>query len=365
LSNKKFPSKVISPGATIGIVGGGQLARMTAIAAAELGYKVHVYSSEKDSPAFHVCAARTVAEYSDKQALAMFAGQVDVVTYEFENIPADTLEELAKFVPVRPAPETNRICQNRLAEKRFINSVGVSTTKFESIESLQQLSSAIEKIGYPAVLKSNMGGYDGKGQVKIDKHEDLEKAWRRMEQIGSKTSILEAFVSFEMEISIIIARGIDGKLRMYPAAENKHENHILKESTIPANISDKVLHAAQEAANKIAIGIELVGVLAVEMFVTKDQQIVVNELAPRPHNSGHWGIEGCSTSQFEQLVRCVCCLPLGSTKPLAQKIVMTNLLGAEANSWADILQDENAHLHLYGKSEVREGRKMGHVTKLF
>lgn len=257
------------------------------------------------------------------------------------------------------------ICQNRLAEKTFLNSVGIRTTKFASVDSLDGLIKAVNEIGLPAILKSNTEGYDGKGQIFIDTSSNLEQVWDQMKKLSkSPLSILEGYVNFEREVSVIVARGVDGTITTFPVAENVHKNHVLKETTVPANLSDSGKALADSIAKHIALKIELIGVLAVEMFVVNETTILVNELAPRPHNSGHWTIEGCVTSQFQQLVRCICGLPSGPTTMIGTKVVMTNLLGSDINQWLTYLHQPNTWLHIYGKNETREGRKMGHVTTI-
>jgi 5-(carboxyamino)imidazole ribonucleotide synthase len=336
---------------------------MIAASATQLGYKTHIYCPDKQSPAFQVTDSYTIADYADQKSLAMFAGKVDVVTYEFENIPKETIDYLSQWVLVRPNAEVLKISQNRLEEKRFVNRLGIETTKFEAVESEEQLRAAMKVIGYPAVLKSNTMGYDGKGQIMIQHGDDLSNVWRVMSAtMKATTAILEAYVDFAMEASVIVCRGTDGKKATFPLVENRHEHHILKETIVPAAVSDLIKSTSQEIALKIADGIDLVGVLAVEMFITKDGRVLVNELAPRPHNSGHWSIEGCTTSQFEQLVRCITGNPLGSTKLIAKQVIMRNLIGDEIHSWKSYIEKEGAHLHIYGKNEARQGRKMGHVT---
>lgn len=366
---KSFDEKLIPPGSTIGIVGGGQLAKMIIQAASQLGYKCHVYCPDRASPAFQIATKTTIADYTDKSALQSFAEQVDVVTYEFENIPAGTVEHLSQFVPVRPRVEVLAISQHRTKEKTFCQSIGVATTNFIEVKTPQDIASAIQQIGYPCILKSNTFGYDGKGQVLIKDKQDIEKCWRAVSDVKSDSGILEAFVNFSMEVSVIVARGFEEgstkkQVIAYPVVENRHEHHILKETHVPAEISDDLRKQALNAAINIAENIGLVGLMAIEMFVTQGR-ILVNETAPRPHNSGHWTIEGANTSQFEQLVRAICGLPLGDPTPRAKKIVMKNLLGKEVLEWKNYLTNPRAHLHIYGKEEVREGRKMGHVTTLF
>jgi len=360
-----FPNKTIPPGSIIGILGGGQLARMICIAAAQLGYKTHIYCPDKCSPAFQVAESNTIADYGDQKSLCMFAGKIDVVTYEFENIPKETLEYLEQWVPVRPKPSILGVSQKRVSEKSFLNLQGIQTTQFESIENIEELKKYIIKIGYPAILKTDMMGYDGKGQITINEGDDLGNIWKRMsEQMNCKLAILESFVDFSMEVSVIVCRGLFGQKEVYPLVENRHENYILRETIVPAPVSDEVKKKSEEIAFKIADRLDLVGVLAIEMFLKRDGNILVNELAPRPHNSGHWTIEGCNSSQFDQLLRCICGLPLGSTKLLSEKITMKNLLGDEIKNWKDFLSNPNAHIHIYGKKETRPGRKMGHLTFL-
>ncbi|HEX3883419.1 MAG TPA: 5-(carboxyamino)imidazole ribonucleotide synthase [Stellaceae bacterium] len=350
----------LAPGAVIGILGGGQLGRMTALAAAALGYRCHVFADETQSPASQVCAAATVAPFTDADALARFAAAVDVATFEFENIPAEAVQRVAAAVPVMPRPEILEITQDRLREKGFLRSIGTATTEFRAIENPAALPAALAALGAPAVLKSVRMGYDGKGQVTIADPAEAAEAWRRM---GSDLGILEAFVDFVAEISVVVARGADGAVAAYPSVENRHVNHILDTTVAPADLPAKIRGEAEAIARHIAEKLDLVGVLAVEMFVAKSGALLVNELAPRPHNSGHWTIDACLTSQFEQLVRAVCGLPLGSTERHSDA-VMKNLIGDEVSTWPDALKDPSAKLHLYGKAEVKPGRKMGHVTRL-
>ncbi|MEA2781924.1 MAG: 5-(carboxyamino)imidazole ribonucleotide synthase [Rhodospirillaceae bacterium] len=352
--------QIIPAGSTIGIMGGGQLGRMTAMAAARLGYKVHSFCPEPDSPAFHVSAAKTVASYDDHAALARFADSVDVVTFEFENIPSTAAELLAARKPTRPAPLVLHIAQDRLREKDFLASAKVPTTRYLEVARAEGLERAVRSIGLPCVLKTAQFGYDGKGQVLIGRESDLDEAWRRM---GAGIGILEGFVDFTHEVSVIVARGIDGAVAAFPTVENQHRHHILDTTIVPARVPDTVQMRAEAIARHIAEALGLVGLLAVEMFVTPEGEVLVNELAPRPHNSGHWTIDACVTSQFEQFVRAVCGLPLGSVERLADA-VMKNLLGDEVAAWREILTEPNAKLHLYGKSEARPGRKMGHVTRV-
>lgn len=351
---------IIAPGATIGILGGGQLGRMTAIAAANLGYRVHVFAPEQDPPAAQVASRLTTAAYEDRTALAAFADDCDVITYEFENIPAEPVAWLADRKPVRPNPRVLRITQDRLNEKDFLNRIGVPTTRYRGVGSFDMLSAVVEDVGRPAVLKSTRMGYDGKGQAKIMADTELGAAWRQM---GAQMAIVEKFVDFAYEASVIVARGTGGQIASYVPVQNRHENHILSETLVPAPMAENIAARAEEMARRIADQIDLVGVLCIEMFIGRDGGIIVNELAPRPHNSGHWTIDGAVTSQFEQLIRAICGLPLGSTERLAD-CVMRNLIGDEVHRWPDLLKEPRARLHLYGKAEARPGRKMGHVTVL-
>jgi 5-(carboxyamino)imidazole ribonucleotide synthase len=351
---------MIAPGGTIGILGGGQLGRMTALAAATLGYRAHVFCPEPDSPAAQVTARATVADYRDADALAVFARAVDVITFEFENVPADTAELLAAHKPVRPGPTALRIAQDRLKEKHFLRSIGVATTRYRDVDGAEALGRAMRDLGPSCVLKTVRLGYDGKGQVTIGPGSDLAEAWRRM---GADQGILEGFVDFACEISVIVAHGADGGWASYVPVENRHRNHILDTTIAPARIAPDLAEEAAAIARHIAERLDLVGLLSVEMFVTKHDKVLVNELAPRPHNSGHWTIDACVTSQFEQLVRAICGLPLGSPERHSDA-VMTNLIGADVERWCDALSHPDTKLHLYGKDAPRPGRKMGHITRL-
>src|SRR6266404_3644024 len=335
-----IPATTLAPGAAIGILGGGQLGRMTALAAARLGFRCHVFAAEADSPAAQVCGAATVAEFSDRVALESFAAAVDIATFEFENIPAEAVRWVSAVRSVLPRPEILEIAQDRLREKDFLRSMRV--------------------FGYPAVLKSVRMGYDGKGQVTLTPDTKADDAWRRM---GGEIGILESFVDFACEISVIVARGRNGAWATYPPVENQHASHILDTTIAPARIAPEIAMRAEVIARHIAEKLALVGVLAVDMFVTQSGDILVNEIAPRPHNSGHWTIDACITSQFEQLVRALCGLPLGSVEHHSDA-VMKNLVGSDVEKWRDALNDPLAKLHVYGKTETQPGRKMGHVTRL-
>jgi 5-(carboxyamino)imidazole ribonucleotide synthase len=355
-----MPAAVLAPGATIGILGGGQLGRMIALAAARLGYRVHVFADEADSPAAQVCNRATVADFADMAALDGFAGAVDVATIEFENVPASAVYRIAAQKPVRPRPEILEITQDRLREKDFLRSIGIATTGYRAVRDAAALERAMRDFAAPAVLKTVRMGYDGKGQVMLRPETKPEEAWRQM---GGALGILEEFVDFACEISVILARGADGVCATYPPVENRHTAHILDTTIAPARISAELAQRAEVVARHVAEKLDLVGLLAVEMFVTRGGELLVNELAPRPHNSGHWTIDACMTSQFEQLVRAICGLPLGSVARHSDA-VMKNLLGEDVARWREALQDPRAKLHLYGKSEVQPGRKMGHVTRL-
>jgi 5-(carboxyamino)imidazole ribonucleotide synthase len=352
---------IFAPGATIGILGGGQLGRMIAVAAAQLGYRTHIYAPESSGPAADVSPLWTRGDYADSQALARFAGAVDLITFEFENVPQETVALLAGLGHVRPNARALGIAQDRLSEKRFVTDLGGRTAPFAPVESLADLERAIGQIGTPAILKTSRMGYDGKGQVRIMPGDDAAAAWAAMD---GAPCILEGFVAFDAEFSVILARGEDGAVRFWDSPANVHEHGILATSTVPAG----GIVAAQEAearamAARVADALDYVGVLALEFFAGAEGP-VFNEMAPRVHNSGHWTIEGALTSQFENHVRAICGLPLGDTALAARRVEMRNLIGAEADDWRAILSDPANHLHLYGKHEARPGRKMGHVTRL-
>jgi len=355
------PPPVLQPDATIGILGGGQLGRMLALAAARLGFKCHVFSPNPDSSAFDVVHRVTCADYTDAQALDRFAAAVDLVTYEFENVPAECATFLAARVPVLPDPKILATTQDRLAEKNFVAALGIGTAPFADIGDPAALNAAIEYIGRPAVLKTRRFGYDGKGQATIRNGGDPETAWR---DVGGQPCILEAFVPFEREVSVVAARTHDGAVECFDVTENEHRDHILKVSRVPAALAEKGMQEARRIAETIAAKFAYVGVLAVEMFVLRDGSLLVNEIAPRVHNSGHWTIDGASVSQFEQHIRAVAGWPLG--KPIRHgRVEMTNLIGREVEDYRRWLAVPGAAVHLYGKTAVRPGRKMGHVTQVF
>ena len=352
---------VFQPGATIGLLGGGQLGRMLALAAARLGFKCHVFSPNPDSSAFDVVHRVTTADYNDKEALDRFAADVDVVTYEFENVPAATATFLATRVPVLPDPKVLATTQDRLVEKNFIAGLGIRTAPFADVAAPADLKAALERIGRPAVLKTRRYGYDGKGQAAIKNGSDPQTAWR---EVGGQPCILEAFVPFEREVSVVAARGNDGAVECFDVTENEHRDHILKVSRVPAALSEAGAQEARRIAETIAQKFAYVGVLAVELFVLRDGGILVNEIAPRVHNSGHWTLDGASVSQFEQHIRAVAGWPLA--KPVRHgRVEMTNLIGHEVEDYRRWLAVPGAAVHLYGKAAVRPGRKMGHVTRVF
>jgi 5-(carboxyamino)imidazole ribonucleotide synthase len=352
---------MLAPGAVIGILGGGQLGRMIAGAAAQLGYGCHIFTPESGSPAGLVTPFTTTAPFDDEAALARFAASVDIVTFEFENVPAETAEFIAaQGKAMHPGPDVLRITQDRMREKDFLRSIGVGTTDYREVTSLAALHQAVQEIGPNGVLKTVRLGYDGKGQVMLRPESDLSEAWRR---IGGEVAILEALVDFSCEISVIVARNGAGATATYPAVENQHVNHILDTTIAPARIAPELAARAEAIAGEIVRALGMTGLLAVEMFVTTTGEILVNELAPRPHNSGHWTLDACYTSQFEQLVRAICGLPLGAVGHHSDAI-MKNLIGSTVETWRDTLADPMAKLHIYGKTEARPGRKMGHVTRL-
>ena len=351
------------PGGTIGILGGGQLGRMSAIAARRMGYKVKTFDPSAQACAAAIADEHVVAEWNDTAALTRFAQGCGRITLEFENIPPATVEFVAKSVPSHPSANVLATCQNRRREKEFLRAAGIPCANFAVVSSLAELQAAVKTVGFPCVLKTADFGYDGKGQVKLPTAEaDLAAAW---DKIGGAVGVLEAWVPFQMEISVLVARTVDGRTAVYDPAENIHRNHILHLSISPARISEATADEARALALSIAEKIQLVGLLAVEMFV-KDSRIVVNELAPRPHNSGHQTFDANETSQFEQHIRAVCGLPLGGTKPLAPS-AMVNLLGdvwhnGQEPDWTKVLADPSAKLHLYDKGKAAPGRKMGHIT---
>ncbi len=352
---------MIEPGSTIGILGGGQLGRMLALAAAAMGYRVHVLAPEAELPAGDVAAAVTRADYDDLAALDAFAAGVDVVTYEFENIAVAAIEHLATRLPVHPGAASLAVAQDRLAEKRFVEALGGRTAPYRPVDTRADLDAAIAALGTPALLKTRRMGYDGKGQARLFAATDADAAWAT---IAGQPAILEAFVDFSHEFSVVLARGHDEAIATWPVPHNVHAGGILDTSHVPAPAA--VAAQTDEAvalAHAVAARLEHIGVLTLEFFATPAGP-VFNEMAPRVHNSAHWTIEGARASQFENHIRAICGLPLGSTELTAPDILMKNLLGDDVHDWMRLLADRRAHLHLYGKSAVKPGRKMGHVTWL-
>jgi 5-(carboxyamino)imidazole ribonucleotide synthase len=354
---------MLPPGSTIGILGGGQLGRMLAIAAARLGLHCHIYCPDSESPAFEVADRFTRAAYDDEAALAVFAADVQVVTLEFENVPVETLLFLEKHVPVAPSAQALQLTQDRLVEKRFVENLGLKTAPFADVADAASLQRAIGEIGTPAILKTRRFGYDGKGQVKITDADQAEDAFG---ELRGAPAILEGFVPFSREVSVIAARNETGAFAPFDVTENEHRNHILDRSIAPARISESTRKAAIDAAHRIGVGLGYVGTFAVEFFVVGEgdrESVVVNEIAPRVHNSGHWTIDGAVTCQFEQHIRAVCGWPLGDARR-RERVEMLNLVGADVELWTKLAAEGATKLHLYGKSEMRAGRKMGHATRL-
>jgi 5-(carboxyamino)imidazole ribonucleotide synthase len=352
---------ILAPGSTIGIVGGGQLGRMLAMAAARLGYKCHIYAPDEAPPAAEVAAAFTRGSWEDESKLAEFGRSVDVATYEFENIAAAPLAALAAHAPLYPPAEALAVAQDRLSEKNFIAHLGGAPAPFRAVDDRPGLDEALAALGVPAVLKTRRFGYDGKGQARITRPSQAGEAW---ETVRGAPSILEAFIAFETEFSILLCRSRQGEIRVWPAPRNTHDGGVLRRSLVPAEGLDAQVAEADALAREAAEALDYVGVLALEFFATAEGP-VFNEMAPRVHNSGHWTAEGAVTSQFENHIRAICGLPLGSTALTGARVEMENLIGGETEGWAEILADPRAHLHLYGKGEGRPGRKMGHVTRVF
>lgn len=352
---------IIPPGSTIGIVGGGQLGRMLAMAAAQLGYKTHIYAPDDTPPAGEVAARVTRGRFDDEEALARFARQTEVVTYEFENIAAGPLSAIAGQVPLYPPRESLEIAQDRLSEKNFIIRQGGRPAPFARVDSRKDLDAALAEIDTPAILKTRRLGYDGKGQARINDPAEADAAWAA---VNGAPSLLEGFVRFDAEFSILLCRNAAGEAVVWDAPHNIHEEGILHRSVVPV---DRALYgavvAAEALARRVAEALDHVGVLAMEFFAVGDEALF-NEMAPRVHNSGHWTIEGATTSQFENHIRAICGLPLGVTDRTAPQVEMTNLIGRDVEEWRALLTEPGTHLHLYGKKHARPGRKMGHVTRL-
>lgn len=355
---------MLLPGSTIGMLGGGQLGRMFTIAARTLGYKVIVLEPDPHSPAGQLADQHLRAAYTDEQALTHFGQQCDVITTEFENIPAQTLEFLTQFCPVRPSASAVQVAQDRIVEKEFVRSCGLSPVPFAAIRKLEDIPSACQQITFPAILKTARLGYDGKGQITVNNPAEVEQAFQQLKAVDC---VLEQRVDLEKEISVVLARSVSGDMQCFPIAENLHRHGILHQTIAPARISEALAEQANEAALSMAARLEFVGVMAVEFFVTRQGQLLINEMAPRTHNSGHYTLDACMTSQFEQQVRMVCELPFGDTR-LHTPVVMMNLLGDLWGSsqplWDELLASPNSKLHLYGKHEARPGRKMGHFCTL-
>lgn len=353
----------ILPGATLGVLGSGQLGRMFAIAARRLGYRVHVFSPESDTPTGQVVDLEVRAAYEDLDAVAAFAREVDVITFEFENVPAATADTAARHAPVRPAGEILHIVQNRRREKTWLRDHGIPVTPFAPATTMAHLPGALRQLGMPAILKTAAFGYDGKGQFVIQAESEAERAWR---SLGGQECIVESMVDFTHECSVVAARGGDGQIVFYGPIINTHDRHILDTSVLPGHLNARTVQEAHDITRAVLEGLQVIGVLCVEFFLSRDGRLLVNELAPRPHNSGHLTLNGCVTCQFEQQVRSVCGLPLGSTELLRPAAAMANLLGDLWQNgephWERLCALPEAKLHLYGKAEARPGRKMGHIN---
>lgn len=364
IRNPKSKIQPILPNSTVGVLGSGQLGRMFAISARRMGYRVHTFSPESDTPTGQVADMEINADYEDLDAVRDFAKNVDVITFEFENVPFVTVETAEKYAPVRPRGEVLHIAQNRLREKTFLKANNFPHAAFRHVQTLDELQKAVSEIGTPCVLKTAGFGYDGKGQAKISSLDDCQSAF---EKIGATDAVLEAFVDFAKEVSVVAARDLEGNFAHYGVIENRHENSILDVSFAPAFISNETQKEAIEITRSLLEKLDVVGVLCVEFFVTEDEKLLVNELAPRPHNSGHLTVDACATSQFEQQLRAVCGFNLGSTEffaPCAMANLLGDLWGNGEPNWATLLRVPTIKLHLYGKTDARQGRKMGHLTAL-
>jgi 5-(carboxyamino)imidazole ribonucleotide synthase len=356
--------KPILPGATIGVLGSGQLGRMFAIAARRMGYRVHTLSPDSDTPTGQVADVEVTASYDDLDAVRAFARRVDAVTFEFENVPSATVEAIEALAPVRPAGRVLHIAQHRLREKTFLREAGLPVAPFCVVRSRADLEAAVAQLGCPAVLKTAGFGYDGKGQARVTAPEQAPEAWAA---IGGGEAVLEAFIDHQCELSVVAARGLDGAFVHYGVVENRHRNHILDLTIAPASIAARLAAEAVEMARAVFERLQVVGVLCVEFFLTRDGRLLINELAPRPHNSGHFTIDACMSCQFEQQLRAVCGLPLGSTeqfRPAAMANLLGDLWSQGEPDWAAVCARPDTKLHLYGKLEPRPGRKMGHLTAL-
>lgn len=358
-----MPDSPLPPGSIIGILGGGQLGRMLSMAAARLGLKTHIYSDEKAAPAFDVAAQRTVGGYSDRAALTRFAVSCAVVTCEFENVPAEALEATAREAQVYPSAKSFAVAQDRLVEKDFLTGLGIAVAPYARVDNAEGLRAALSRVKVPALLKTRRFGYDGKGQILIRGADEISG---NLEAIGQMPALVEGIVRFEREVSVIVVRGRDGAMQFYDPVENVHREGVLAISRAPARISQRLAVEARTIAGKIAKALSHVGVLCVEMFERGDErpELVVNEFAPRVHNSGHWTLDACLVSQFENHVRAICGWPLGETARHSDA-VMTNLIGPDVEKWREFAAETGTSVHLYGKTEARPGRKMGHVTRLY
>jgi 5-(carboxyamino)imidazole ribonucleotide synthase len=354
----------ILPGRTLGILGTGQLGRMLAIAARRMGYHVHCYSPERHSPTGQIADVEIAAPYEDLDSVRHFGRSVDVVTFEFENVPSRTTEALEEVAVVRPSSRVLHVTQHRAREKRFLADHGMPVPPFLVVSTLDQALDAVDQIGAPCVIKTAAFGYDGKGQARVDHRAGMFDAWRAL---ATDLAVVEAFVDFRLELSVVVARAVDGTIAAYDVIENAHVHHILDVSVVPARVPHGVAEEAVRLATHIAKTLDIIGVLCVELFLTRDDRLLVNELAPRPHNSGHFSFDAAVTSQFEQQLRAVCGLPLGSTR-LLSPAAMVNLLGdlwdPGEPSWHRALAEPDVKLHLYGKAAAAPGRKMGHLTAL-
>ncbi len=352
-------TEALAPGSIIGILGGGQLGRMLSVAAARLGYLCHIFDPSPDPPAAHVAAKLTTAAWEDETALARFAADVDVITFEFENIPTATLDLLEPLRPIRPGRQALAVSQDRLHEKEFLRDLGLMTAPFRAVEGRDDLSAALGEIGAPAILKTRRMGYDGKGQARLESAQDLDMGLAAM---AGAPAILEGFVTFSHEVSVIAARGLTGEIAAFDPGENLHKSGILRETRVPARLTSSQRSDAVLIAAKILNSLDYVGVLGVELFVTQ-AGLIVNEIAPRVHNSGHWTQNGCAIDQFEQHIRAITGLPLGDGTRHSD-VVMENLIGEDLERLPELLRASNVAVHLYGKPEARPGRKMGHVNRI-
>ena len=355
--------KTILPGATIGILGGGQLGRMLALSAQQMGYRVIAYTPDQDSPVSQVCYKTIVAPFEDLDAVKLFCQEARIVTFEFENIPRQTVEQVRECTRLAPSVQALYVSQNRLREKTYLSDHGFPVVPFYHVNSADSLEAAINKVGLPAVLKTSGYGYDGKGQRFVDTPESAREAY--MVSVGQSDCIMEKYMHFEKEVSVIVARGAYGEVKAFGPIENVHRNHILDISSVPARINWRLASEAVEMACGVAESLDIIGLLCVEFFICDHDRLLINEIAPRPHNSGHYSLEACATSQFEQHIRAITGLPLGKTEPHSAA-AMANLLGdlwtGGEPEWSYTLEIPDVHLHLYGKTQARPGRKMGHLT---